>query len=728
MKESNFNYKVFDYFVLRTPLLPSCAYRERGETVDTQLFREAIELASPDLLSAMQDADNVAKKGDDKQDNSVLKYLLRACTRCTPFGLFAGCSVGSVADVTNIELSSVDKHKRCTRLDMQYLCALIQHLETVPAIRNQLKFYPNDSLYSIGGKLRYIEYHYINTHRLHEVSAVDLDEYLSTLLAAAKHGATIYELSAKLVSDDISMEDASEFVNDVINNQILKSEIDPSVVGGNVLTTLIAKLSKLDNTPAELAPLKQIALLLDKLNSLPIGTEHNIYEEIISSLKVFGIEYERKYLFQTDLLQSTEKAEVSSKIPDELFKTISFLARISASYQNPTMKAFFEAFYKRYEEREVPLMVALDNELGIGYPSGGNGSGDISPLIDKLYVPGGANNNSSIPATEVDLIILKKLIESAQNNRREIELTDKDFKNFNYNQPLPDTIGVMCSLIKDDGDDFEVFLRSAGGSSAANLLGRFCHLDSSISGLIEDIAKKEEELQPDKLLLEISHLPESRIGNIASRPRFRKHVLHYLSNTDKKLDTDITINDLVLSGKQGQLTLRSKKYNKEVIPHLTCAHNYSMSPIPVYRFLCDFQNQNIRGGVGFFWGNIFSQLAYLPRVKYGNTILSQQVWRIIEADIKPISDNIDNVSAMEKIEAFISERNLVQYVLIPEGDNELFLDLKEIDCWKLLISIIAKRKSISLQEFMYDESHFVVKDAQGNVYTNEMIFAFHKTV
>lgn len=121
MKESNFNYKVFDCFVLRTPLLPSCAYRERCETIDTLLFREAIELASPDLLDVMLEAD-YGKKEREKSDNAILKYLLRTCIRCTPFGLFAGCSVGSVADVTNIELSSIDKYRRCTRLDMQYHC------------------------------------------------------------------------------------------------------------------------------------------------------------------------------------------------------------------------------------------------------------------------------------------------------------------------------------------------------------------------------------------------------------------------------------------------------------------------------------------------------------------------------------------------------------------------------------------------------------------------------
>ncbi len=38
---------------------------------------------------------------------------------------------------------------------MQYLCALIQEIERDPNVREQLVYYPNDSLYEIGGKYRY---------------------------------------------------------------------------------------------------------------------------------------------------------------------------------------------------------------------------------------------------------------------------------------------------------------------------------------------------------------------------------------------------------------------------------------------------------------------------------------------------------------------------------------------------------------------------------------------
>jgi hypothetical protein len=49
-------------------------------------------------------------------------------SRCTPFGLFAGCTVGITADETNIILGSPENFKRFTQFDMQFWVALLQEL------------------------------------------------------------------------------------------------------------------------------------------------------------------------------------------------------------------------------------------------------------------------------------------------------------------------------------------------------------------------------------------------------------------------------------------------------------------------------------------------------------------------------------------------------------------------------------------------------------------------
>lgn len=78
---------------------------------------------------------------------------------------------------------------------MQYLCALIQEIERTPEIREILRYYPNDSLYKLGNKYRYIEYHYKKTKRYHNVVSLEVDEALEQVLSLAAEGATVEELT-----------------------------------------------------------------------------------------------------------------------------------------------------------------------------------------------------------------------------------------------------------------------------------------------------------------------------------------------------------------------------------------------------------------------------------------------------------------------------------------------------------------------------------------------------
>ena len=89
------------------------------------------------------------------------------------------------ADRTTVELPPAEHARRCTRLDMQYLCALIQEIERMPEVRDRIAYYPNDSLYAIGGKYRYVEYRYVKSQRRHTVSSLEIDEALETLLRTA---------------------------------------------------------------------------------------------------------------------------------------------------------------------------------------------------------------------------------------------------------------------------------------------------------------------------------------------------------------------------------------------------------------------------------------------------------------------------------------------------------------------------------------------------------------
>jgi hypothetical protein len=284
----------------------------------------------------------------------------------------------------------------------------------------------------------------------------------------------------------------------------------------------------------------------------------------------------------------------------------------------------------------------------------------------------------------------------------------------------------MFELMKSDSNNQLIYLNGFYGPSGANLLARFAHTNKSIVRFIDEVAKKEQELMPDIVLAEIAHLPNLRIGNILSRPHIRNYEIVYLANSDFPEKQLIYMSDLYLSIRQGRIYLRSKKLNKEILPRLTNAHNYSHNSMPAYRFLCDMQVQHGRSGIFFDWGYLYNELDFLPRVRYRNTILSLATWKIKTIEIKYLFALDDDKQLLVETNKLCEKCSLPPKMFLSDGDNELLVDWKNTLSIKALFSIIKQREMVTLSEFLYDPENSVVRDKNGNPYPNECIVAFYK--
>lgn len=724
MRSNPFPYIPYVNYVFRTPLFPYKDERSLSVVLDNSTFEEAVFLGSPELYKEMKEK-FLGK--ECKLAESLCKYLNRSRTRCTPFGLFAGCSVGELADRTEIELADISQYRRCTRLDMNYLCALIQFLEKQDAVHQQLLWYPNDSIYKLAGKLRYIEYFYRGTKRIHQINSVESSEYLDKIFVVACSGATIRQLAETVIEEDISYEEAEVFIEELIDSQLLKSELEASVTGDDLLNVLIQKLQRFKNVP-QLSLLIQIRELLHAIDVSSPGDSIGYYDRIIDIIKQIGVPFELKFLFQTDMFKPVQQAVISRDVIADIKDVLGFLNRVTLSRGESNLSQFATAFYERFEEQEIPLVQALDKEAGIGYPVSTQNSGDVNDLIDNLQIPFRQSLSNQIHFSWLDGILLDKYIESRINHQTCITLTDDDIpiKTENWDD-MPDTISVMCNILQEaDEGNYKLHIKSAGGSCAGYLLGRFCHLDSQIYGLVKEIADTEQQLHPDVLYAEIAHLPESRIGNIASRPILRDYEIHYLAQSGVEIEKQIPVSDLLLSVKNGKIIMTSKKFGKEVIPRLTNAHNYSFNSMPIYHFLCDMQTQGLRGGFYFGWGELFNRFSYLPRVEYKGHILLLQTWNLSTDDIKGF-DKLDDKALIIKMEELREKKHLPAEVVVSDGDNELYVNLTDVLNIRTMISLVKKRGRFKLIEFMYEKDLGIVKNPQGESFTNEFIFTFHKS-
>lgn len=181
----------------------------------------------------------------------------------------------------------------------------------------------------------------------------------------------------------------------------------------------------------------------------------------------------------------------------------------------------------------------------------------------------------------------------------------------------------------------------------------------------------------------------------------------------------------MISVNQNRVILRSKRLNKEIIPRLTNAHNYSFNALPVYQFLADLQTQNLRGGLGFSWGSLSGEYEFLPRVVYKNIIFSPATWNIKEKDIENLLKIKEDNQLVQHVREWRIERNMPAYVALSDNDNRLFINLDNALCINTLFSVTKNRSNFQLIEFLFESANAVVKSKEG-FFPNEFIFSFYK--
>ncbi|WP_452600535.1 lantibiotic dehydratase family protein [Pontimicrobium sp. MEBiC06410] len=735
----NFPYKSFSNYVLRSPLLTFDLYREitsKKEITDEQFkdlyadksIKEAIFLASPDLSKVADlwvNGKIDSKKDIDRLKFSILKYISRMSSRCTPFGLFAGCSVGKFNDKTNISLNEINKHKRHTRLDMNYLVALSQDLAKIDYIKKQLLFFPNTSIYITGSQLRYIEYQYIKGMRHHFIISVDNTNYLDKVIKKAKEGAKLEDLVKTLVNEDITYADASYYVEELISNQLLVSEFEPSVSGPEFLDQMFSVLDKLNNVDDITQKLKKVRFELKDIDKT-IGNDVNKYEKVITLLKGFETEINPKFMFQTDMMLSKKNNTLDKKIIKDIKNGLRLLNKIHTQKKSNTFTKFKDAFYERFEGNEVPLSLALDTESGIGYKQD-QGSGDINPLVDDLFLETKKvkHDVKEIQWSSIDTFFHKKLIEASNKGAYTISISENDFKDMEENwNNLPDTFSCMIEMLEINGEQ-KIKFDGYGGSSAANLLGRFCHGDLELKSLVREITDVEFSINKNKIVAEIVHLPESRVGNILMRPNFREYEIPYLAKSVRPIANQLPINDLMISIKNStRVILRSKKYNKEVIPRMSNAHNYIYNSLPIYHFLCDLQTQKTRSEMWFNYGPLKDNYEFLPRVEFNNLILFEATWFLKKHKIESLVKNVnDDETLHQLIKQFRLELKLPRYVSLVDGDNQLLVNFENITSVRMLLNIVNKRPEFQLKEFLSGENSPVKQNTK--YCTNQIIMSFY---
>ena len=737
---NHFPYKLFPNYVLRTPLYPiSDLFSFLDEIKDDDsvfkkkfsesLIQEAIYVASPSLyiiLKKWLDGKLEDDKKIEKLKTSLLKYLTRMSSRCTPFGLYAGYSVGAFADENNILISNNTNHRKYTKLDMFYLISLTNDLIKNEKIKSSIRFYTNSTLYSYHNELRYIEYKYYGLKRSHEIVSVEKTVILDFLLDFSKEGHLITEIANNLITKypDVEYHEALDYINQIIENQLLVSELEPLVVGLDYFNHLRQLISKIEDINEIKNVIEKVAKKIQKLD-LQIESKISSYNEIETLLHELNTRFDPKYLFQTDLKIATQTNTLDKKAIKDIREGIILLNHLSPYMENYFLQNFKKKFIEKFGESEIPLSIALDSDSGILYKESlyHNILPDDS-FINQIVL-NKKRTTDDLRLNKIDLYLHEKILESYRKDSLSIILNKDEFplSNNRWND-LPETMSFLTEFIVRDGIQ-KIVLNGGGNSTGANLFGRFSLADTEIDQFCKKILEVDKKNNTGTILAEIGHLPEARIGNVASRSEFYDYEIPYLAKSNKKFENQIPVSDLAVSvNHYGEITLRSISKNKKVTPRLINAHSFSNNSTPIYHFLCDLQTQNKRRGVFLETSSLSKIFKYIPRVEYKNIILKKASWTFTSQDISLFFKKVSFDQLKNDIETFRKEWKIPRYINVIEGDNQLLIDLENSKSFNVMLDVVLKKDKVLFEEFLFFDNNQIVKRGDSN-FTNQVIISIY---
>ncbi len=691
-------------FFLRTPLLPfdtlvDWANAGPGEDgliahlralAERPEIAEALAIASADLGAAL------AEEPSRKVLLALARYVTRMSSRATPFGLFAGYSVGILGEATNLELPPLAEYARRTELGLDLLMRISDALDE--ETRQRAPLIPTSTRYEVAGQVRYVEERGVE----HPLRAARAGRELRTALALAAQRLPAQELAAALASELAApIEAAERYVGQLVANQLLVPDIRPRPTADDTAHDFAVRLHAIGAPQA--ASIDALTDDLRRIDAAPIGTAgYDAVREHLVDLAP-GATPNRELV--ATLHKPAAGLTLDRRIAGGLLDAAEVLRRLFASPESDALHVFRDTFRARYETQFVPLLEVLDEELGIGLPGFGPPAADDLPLLRD--VPLRATPESQLFAP-VHAVLLEKLGTLLRDGRQELLLTDADVERMAVADPLPlpDSFAGMGVL----GTDGTFVLHAITGPSGAQFVARFCNGDERLSRCVREWLGEEEDLARQAIFAEVVAMPDERDANVVVRPAFTGHEIPFLATSSQPPERQIEACDLLLGIREGRLRLWSRSRNREVIARVTNAHNFRGRGVSAYRFLGALQRQRIAGALAWNWGPLL-MLPDLPRVRHGNVVLARARWTMTRSEVQALGADI------------AKRRGMPRFVLLDHLDQELLIDWQNPLSIDAFLATAPASGTIAVQELLPQPDAMPVRGPEGR-FTNEIVIPF----
>ncbi|RKR84626.1 thiopeptide-type bacteriocin biosynthesis protein [Mucilaginibacter gracilis] len=679
-------------------------------------FQEALFLASPGLYHNLEEKQFDNARLSEREKLSVQKYFNRMCFRPTPFGAFSSFSVTTWGKDETIILKNED-----AKLHLNVDQEIVNRLS--PLFVNddpeQNLFIANPALYQWGRDFRFITTTYANDSRkiYFDLESIEINELTGPLFSFCR---TVFksgkEIAAYMMDlTGCTMEMASDYLRFLIGAGILMSATNNNIIGKDYLQVLSAQ----SNSPSLLnTVLVDINRNRELIRFPDVQYLKTNAERISQLLSGFGHQHPGP-LFYAGLERSTTHGALSSKIKDQLMDGVMALSALVAPAQPDMFRQFIKDFKARYNRQKIPLLQAVDPDIGIGYGPVNHANID-SDLLRSVKFRERKTDQLTLDWSKVHRMLFKKWNDRLGNDSP-IVLDELDVQSLSSNSTLssPPSIAALFRTTAHG-----VFLESLGGVTATALIGRFTAWNKEIHRVSKEIAAVEQAANPEIIFADIGQLSDPHADNINRR----EHVYHYEIpiNVISTLDNDhqIQLSDLWVSVVDDELVLESERHQKVIIPRLTSAYNYTRNNLAVFRLLCDLQQQGLQGSYAFSLAHYFPGMAYYPRVVYKRTILSPATWYLSVQDLKDLQ-HLSGDESVIKIRSLKDQLKLPTILALSKFDQQLVFNLD--NDWEILflVDCLKGSEGAVLQEFFIPDNR-TIQTGEGKALCNQFVAFLYK--
>jgi len=649
------NIKPFNHILCRTPVFSiNDTLEDRWEEL-----KALIQSSSPAfyaLIEKFQPKD--LAKVDEKLRFTIWKYFNRCRFRSTPFGAFAATAILPLGP----NGSAIQLSKELTLHEFNDWSNKDQFTKNISEVlKNSKQIIANSTCYRIGGEIRYIR---MQDEGFELNSVISFPELISTLDLCVQMTSLSSVYGLLDTQYHMTLKQAKKFVGELLSIDLLLTDYFPNITG--------------------------------------VDYFHRIGKTATKSAQNYGIA-SRKVM----------KGTMDQSKLDQIPELIQFLSQISPIRSNPDLEEFKNRFTRKFGQDNIPLGIAMDPEIGIGYGDLATSAQD-SELIQYL-VNQSKHSTISVGQSYSDFhhFLLEGIIAG-----KPIHLENFTPQGHQKKNQLPNTFSVLCNFSQDS-----LVIEQIGGCTANALLGRFTLACEQTEELAKQIAGFEEKANPGITFFDVAYQAEKKVDNVNRRKILYQAEIPINSwSTQKEV---LALEDILVSQKGGEIWLECSRTGKRIVPRIPSAYNYSRSDLGIYRFLCDLQHQHLQSTLSFDINTYYPRLGRYPRVYYKQIIVSPARWLLPKEFCRAVPTAKNPTDQLPHLKKWLGEQSVPALFRTGEKDLTLTFNSSSEEDLKALLSFARKTK---IAEIYLSESAFqlsdCIQDNQGNHYLPQYIATY----